>query len=112
MCYEYDPDRVEAVLLRPSLQDHIQDERDQDRIRRVTVAAEADYEPEEVPVPEVVPVDVATAESDSPLYVKEVKCRRTNCEHTVSYQNNIFFFVIIGIYYTSFTGYLQSSFRD
>ena len=116
MCYEFnrneDPDRVEAVLLRPSLQDHIQDERDQDRIRRATVAAEADYEPEEVPVPEVVPVDVATSESDSPLYVKEVKCRRTNCEHTVSYQNNIFFFVIIGIYYTSFTGYLQSSFRD
>ena len=80
-------------------------------VRRATVAAEADYEHEEVPVSEV-PVDVATAESDSPLYVKPVKCRRTNCEHTVSYQNNIFFFVIIGISYTSFTGYLQSSFRD
>ena len=44
---------------------------------------------EEVPVPEVVPVDVATAESDSPLNVKLVACRRRNCEHTVSYQNNI-----------------------
>ena len=67
VCYEYnrneDPDRVEAVLLRLSLQDHILDERDQGRIRRATVAAEADYEPGEVPVPEVVPVDV----SDSKL---------------------------------------------
>ena len=82
VCYEYnrneDPDRVEAVLLRPSLQDHIPDEQDQGRIRRATVAAEADYAPEEVPVPEVVPVDVATAESDSPLNVKPVTCWRRN----------------------------------
>ena len=89
VCYEYnrneDPDSVEAVLLRPSLQDHILDERDQGRIRRATVADEADYEPEEVPVP------VATAESDSPFNVKPVTCRRRNCEHTVSYQNTIFF---------------------
>ena len=57
VCFKYmrrnDEVETEVVIQRPSLLDHIQDERDQqedaiiqDKIRKATAAAEADYEPE------------------------------------------------------------------
>ena len=77
--------------VRPSLHDHIQDERAQERIRRATAAAEADYVQEDsavVPIEELVDLPPSPHVDDNPLNVKPVSCRRRNCGHTVSYHNN------------------------